>query len=364
MNSIRGVLLAAGKSTRFGNHFNKLLTPLCGLPLVTHIATLLEKLHIPVTTVVGHLKEHVMATLNVHTTNATFVTQAEPLGTGHALLCSQEYWDSDHILVLNGDMPLITKELVEQLIQTHTNTNAAVSFVSAYPDTKDHAYGRVMVDNDNVEIIEAKDFKGDRTIAYPINAGIYIFKRTFLEQYATELQPNNAQKQLYITDLIGIASAHKLGCNVIDAEYATVHGVNTLSEFAKATEILRLRIIEYWLNHGVLIEDPSTTWIDATVTIGEGTKIASGAHLRGTTTVGQQCDIAQYCIINNSTLHDMVQIQAHAIIEHSTIHARTIIKPLSHLAHETILNTEPAMNKNADIHPVSVSTDITVKQIL
>ncbi len=364
MNSIRGVLLAAGKSTRFGNHFNKLLTPLCGIPLVAHIATLLEQLHIPVTTVVGHLKEQVIEAINSHTKNATFVTQQEPLGTGHALLCSKEHWDSDHILVLNGDMPLITKELVEQLIQTHTNTNAAVSFVVAYPDTQNHAYGRVIIENNAVEIVEAKDFKGDRTIAYSINAGIYIFKRTFLEQHATELQPNNAQKQLYITDLIGIASTHKLGCNVIHADYATVHGVNTLSEFTKATEIMRLRIIEQWLNCGVLVEDPSTTWIDATVIIGEGSKIASGVHLRGNTTVGQQCTIAQYCIINNATLYDMVQIQAHSIVEHSTIHARATIKPFSHSTHETILSTETAINNDTNIHTVGLNTDITIKQIL
>lgn len=364
MNSIRGVLLAAGKSTRFGNHFNKLLTPLCGIPLVAHIAILLESLHIPLTTVVGHLKEQVIATLNAHTTNATFVTQDEPLGTGHALLCSTPYWNSDHILVLNGDMPLITKELVEELIHTHTNTNAAVSFVAAYPDRKEHAYGRVIIENETINIVEAKDFKGDHTIAYPINAGIYIFKRSFLEEYAAELQPNNAQKQLYITDLIGIASKHRLGCNVIHTDYPTVHGVNTLSEFTKATETLRLRIIESWLNRGVLIEDPSTTWIDATVSIGEGTKIASGVHLRGTTTIGELCDIAQYCIIKDSILHEMVHVQAHSIIEQSTIHAHTTIKPFSHSAHETLMHANSGIDNGTSIPHVGLNTDITIKQIL
>lgn len=329
MISIRAIVLAAGKSTRFGIYFNKLLIPLCGKPLVTHITDLLSACAISTTVVVGHLKEEVIAALSVRTPQVTFVTQEEPLGTGHALLCSTRHWDSDHILVLNGDMPLITKELVDQLIQAHIATDAAVSFVMAYPDTLQHAYGRVIINGESVEIIENKDFTGDRSATYPINAGIYLFKRSFLEMHAAELQPNNAQKQLYITDLIGIASREKLGCNPVLADYALVRGVNTLAEFVTVTAVMRERIIMHWLNAGVLIEDPATTWIDASVAVGEGTRIASGVHLRGTTTIGSRVVIEPYAIISDSMIHDMVTVRSHSVIHQSIIPAQTSVGPFA-----------------------------------
>ena len=344
MNSIRGIVLAAGKSTRFGMHFNKLLTPLCGIPLVTHITDLLHASALPITVVVGHLKEQVSATISARTPHATFVTQEEPFGTGHALLCSAPYWDSEHILVLNGDMPLITQELVEQLIQTHLATGAAATFVMANPDTLAHAYGRVIIEGKRVEIVENKDFKGDRTIAYSINAGIYIFKRTFLEEYATALQPDNAQKQLYITDLIGIASREQLGCNPVLADYALVHGVNTLAEFVVANQAMRERINMRWLNAGVLIEDPATTWIDLTVTLGAGTRIGAGVQLRGATMVGTQVTIEPYSIIENATIHDAALVRSHSVIRESTLAAHAIVGPFAHMQLNkiTVQNTLPS----------------------
>ena len=348
MISIRAIVLAAGKSTRFGLYFNKLLIPLCGKSLVTHITDLLHACAISTTVVVGHLKEEVIAAITARTPEATFVTQEEPLGTGHALLCSTRHWDRDHILVLNGDMPLITKELIDQLIQAHTTTDAAVSFVMAIPDTLNHAYGRVIINGESVAIIENKDFTGDRSVTYPINAGIYLFKRTFLETYAAELQPNNAQKQLYITDLIGIASREKLGCNPVLADYALVRGVNTLAEFATVTAVMRERITMRWLNAGVLIEDPVTTWIDASVTIGEGTRIASGVHLRGNTQVGSRVIIEPYAIIHDSTLHDMVTIQSHSVIEQSIVPAHTVVVPFAHMQLNKI--TIPTNNSPSSVY--------------
>lgn len=353
MQSIRGIVLAAGKSTRFGTHFNKLLTPLCGIPLVAHITDLLQKLHIPTTIVVGHLKEQVTATITERTPDATFVTQEQSLGTGHALLCSTPHWDSDHILVLNGDMPLITNILIEELITTHTTTDAAISFVMAYPDTQQHAYGRVIIEQSQMHIVEAKDFTGDRTIVYPINAGIYLFKKSFLQNYATELQPNNAQKQLYITDLIGIASREKFGCNPLIADYNTVRGVNTLAEFTHATQVMRERIIDHWLNAGVLIEDPATTWIDVSVTIGDGTRIASGVHLRGTTQIGTRCIIEQYSIIEDSTLHDMVTVRSHSVIHTGILTSGTIVGPFAQIHDETVFgpftHISPADQKTSQL---------------
>ncbi len=363
MNSVRGVVLAAGKSTRFGNYFNKLLTPLCGTPLITHTTQLLQLLNIPTTVVIGHLKEQVAAAITAHNPNATFAIQEEALGTGHALLCSTAYWDTEHILVLNGDMPLVTADLIETLIAEHTKHESAVSFVMAYPDTLNHAYGRVIIDDAGTHIVEAKDFKGDATKEYPINAGIYIFKRSFLEQYAEDLKPNNAQKQLYITDLIGIASAQKLCVNTVLYDYTTIRGVNTLAEFTRAADIMRDRIAQHWLASGVLVEDPTTIWIDAMVKIGAGTRIASGVHLRGATTIGTQSIIEPYSIIENCTIHDMVTVQSHSVIKNSTIHAHASVGPFAHIHHETVIGTQSVVGNFVEVKNTIIGTNTKAKHL-
>jgi bifunctional UDP-N-acetylglucosamine pyrophosphorylase/glucosamine-1-phosphate N-acetyltransferase len=333
MQAVHAVVLAAGKSTRFGAVFNKLLMPLCGKPLVTYITDLLTMLNIGTIVVVGHLREAVIETITTHSSRAvSFVLQSEPRGTGHALLCSKEQWHAEHILVLNGDMPLITADLITQLYAVHIHNNAAVSFVAAYSDTTAHAYGRVLHDGTTIRIVEARDFTGDPTISYPINAGIYIFKRSFLEKYAQELAPHNAQQQLYITDLVEIASNNGLGVHYIVVEYDLVRGVNTLAEFAIASTKLYHRTCLQWLAHGVFIEDPATIRIDTMVTIGAGTHIAPGVLLRGTTHIGEHTHIDAYSVIENSIVSDYATILPHSVITNSHVASRITVGPFAHLS--------------------------------
>lgn len=364
MNSIQAIVLAAGKSTRFGEFFNKLLIPLCGKPLITYVTDILHIHSIPTTVVVGHLKEKVIATITEHNaTEVTFVTQEEALGTGHALLCSKEYWNKNNILVLNGDMPLITPDLITELIATHTKSDAAVTFVTAIPDTTQHAYGRVIINNGTIQIVEARDFKGDTSLAYPINAGIYLFKRSFLEQHAQELQPNNAQKQLYITDLIGIASTYNHGVMTVSCAYDLVRGVNTLAEFTAVCNSMRTKTALLWLAQGVLIEDPTNTWIDTTAYIGTGTRISSGVHIRGTTHIGTHCTLNAYSVIENSIVGDSVTLLSHSIISNSTIGAHTHIGPFAHIHSATIIDQKTVIGNFVEIKKSNIGSETKAKHL-
>ncbi len=238
-----------------------------------------------------------------------------------------------------------------------------MSFVITYPDTLTHTYGRVIVDGTHTQIVEAKDFMGDCTKAYPINAGIYIFKRTFLEQYATNLTPNNAQKQLYVTDLIGIASTQKLGVNTLLYEYETVRGVNTLAEFVTTSQIMRNRIIAHWLTAGVLIEDPSTTWIDRQVQIGEGSRIYSGVQLRGNSIVGSKTVIEPYSIIEACMLHDTVTVRSHSVLKESVIHAGAQVGPFAHIHHNTVVGTESVIGNFVETTRTTIGTKSKAKHL-
>ena len=364
MSSIQAIVLAAGKSTRFGEFFNKLLIPLSGKPLITHVTDILQVHNIASTIVVGHLKEKIIAALRTREhAHITFAVQAEALGTGHALICSKELWEKDNILVLNGDMPLITADLITTLVAQHIQSNVAVTFVTARPIATSHAYGRVINNSMSIHIVEAKDFNGDTTYAYPINAGIYLFKKTFLEQYTTQLKPNNAQHQLYITDLIGIASSYELGVNTVECAYDIVHGVNTLSEFIAVREIIQARVASQWLERGVLIEDPQNTFIDTTVQIGIGTRIQSGVHIRGTTIIGSHCIINSYVIIEDSIIEDTVTILSHSVIHTSIINSYTHVGPFAHIHNHSTINEKSYIGNFVEIKKSSIGRETKAKHL-
>jgi len=331
MNEIQAVVLAAGKSTRFGTHFNKLLMPLYGKPLITHITDIVRQCGMDTTVVLGHLREQVMQAITHRIPTVSYAYQEEQRGTGHALLCSRSSWHCDNILVLNGDMPLLTVALIEEMIAQHKNSDAAVTFVVAYPNTTRHAYGRVLTDNEFVRIVEAKDFTGDMNYNYPINAGIYLFKRSFLETHIDELQTQNAQKQLYVTDLIGIASGLNFGVTLVESSYDIVRGVNTMAEFVAVQHAMHERIMLQWLERGVYIEDCASTWIDSTVEIGAGTRIAPGVQLRGATVIGSQCVLSPYVVIEESKLGDRVVVHPYSVIRETHVADGTVVGPFVHL---------------------------------
>lgn len=232
MQNIYAVVLAAGRSKRFLGPTSKLLTPLCGRPVLLYCLQLLESLNLPKSFVLGHEAEKVQTLIEQHAQQpASFDLQTEQLGTGHAVACSQQSWQGSQILVLNADMPLVTPELIDKLVTSHVSTRATASFV-AFEATDPGSYGRVIQSHDSVQIIEAKDCSDTEKQARLVNAGIYLFERKFLENYINKLENKNASREFYLTDLIGIASNQNLKINVIKAPEKILLGINTLEDFA------------------------------------------------------------------------------------------------------------------------------------
>jgi bifunctional UDP-N-acetylglucosamine pyrophosphorylase/glucosamine-1-phosphate N-acetyltransferase len=309
------IVLAAGSSRRFGTENNKLVTPLSGVPLIVHSMRVLQQMHIPTTVVVGHQREQLQegfAAWNIEP--HSFAIQDKQRGTGHAVACSRIYWIADSILVINGDMPLITQQTITTLYEKHCTHHAIVSFVAAVPDTLMHEYGRVVHTHEGVQIVEAKDFVGAITDVCPINAGLYLFDRNFLEQSIDSLDTNNASNELYLTGLVGMASKQGHCVLVHETPFDEVRGVNTPIEFAKVQSLLRKNIIEYWMHHGVLCSMPETINIDVDVFIGQGTILHAGVQLRGRTIIGKGCVIDAYTIIEHGVIRDHAYIKPHSVI--------------------------------------------------
>lgn len=241
LSNVCAVVLAAGQSKRFLSKTSKLLTKICGKEMISFPLSLLESLDIKKTFVLGHEREQVSTLISKKAKHSTsFVYQNEQLGTGHALACSRKKWCRNSVLALNGDMPLVTSNLVKKLITEHKQKAAAISFV-AFKATDPGQYGRVFCADGKVEIVEWKDCSDEQRTNNLVNAGLYIFAKDFLEQSIDELSDKNASAEFYLTDLVAIASSKDLTVNVVEAPEAECLGVNTVEELEAAEAALKAR---------------------------------------------------------------------------------------------------------------------------
>lgn len=337
LNSFQAIILAAGKSSRFNTNLSKLSFTLCGKEMIVYPIELLNSINIPITLVLGHQKEIILNILNKNSLNIPWIEQKEQLGTGHALGSTAQNWTAENILVMNGDMPLINQEIINNLIEVHIASNASVTFITAHnSDPSITGYGRVIKDNTLTEIVESKDFKGDPSTNCCINAGIYLFKRKFLENNLTKLKTNSSG-EIYITDLIKLASQNKEKVETISAQFDYVRGINTLKELWVAEQIKRSEIINAWMNNGVHFLSPQSVHIDCDVAIGQNSFIGAGVQLFKGTRIGKNCKVDAFSLISNSTIHNSVVINPHSIISDSEVLDNAQIGPFAHIKNQSII---------------------------
>lgn len=366
---LQAIILAAGKSTRFNTNKTKLLEPICGQPMVLYPINMLASLDIPITMVIGYQKEELKNRLSTATPLALhYVEQEYPGGTGHAILSSRTHWEQPHLLIMNGDMPLVTKDIIQDLIQKHTDTHAAISFVTAH-DTGNvtSGYGRV-IETDRgqkkqIEIVEARDFTGDPTTDYCINAGIYLVSTQFLEQYLPTLTPNTITNELYFTDLIKMASDAGLTVSTLSAPFDSIRGVNTLQELWAVEQIKRAELIKHWMHHGVRFSMPHTVHMDLDVTIGSGSVIDANVHLTGTTSIGTNCIVHPFSTLHNVSLGNNVTIYAHCVLSDSQIHANALVGPFAHVRTQSTLHERSVIGNFVEVKQSSVGEHSKAKHL-
>ncbi|QQR53869.1 bifunctional UDP-N-acetylglucosamine diphosphorylase/glucosamine-1-phosphate N-acetyltransferase GlmU [bacterium] len=338
-HSMQAIILAAGKSQRFKRELSKLLEPLCGRPLITYQASLFANMNIETTFVVGYQKEAVeKAIIQAKVRHAQFVVQAEQKGTGHALACTEKLWKKDHILVCNGDMPLITPTIIENLYKKHIENNATVSIVTAHDAFQAEGYGRVIKKDHGVRIIETKDTHLDPQEFCCVNAGIYLFEKAFLQNVISTLPQNQISGEYYITELVNSATELQHKVITIDAPFDSIRGVNTLEQLWAVEQIKRSELIRMHMNNGVRFLMPQTTHVDANVIIGQGCTIATGVQLTGMTSIETNCTVGPFATIHESTIEHDVTIKAHSVIEQCHVKQYAKVGPFAYLRDETIID--------------------------
>ena len=327
----RAVVLAAGKATRFKTKKSKLLFNICGQAMILYPLRALEQLDIPISLVLGYQAGAVQNEVeHAHVKNVSYVMQEQQLGTAHAVACTQSTWDKENILILYGDMPLITKELISQLIADHRARNSTITFFTSYV-IDPTGYGRVIEHEGKIKIVEENDCTDEQRNINRINAGVYVMKRAFLDEYLGYITKSSVTGELYLPALISLACDAGLPVHAISVPYDNVRGVNTLQELWGVEQIKRSESIKYWMARGVRFELAQSIHIDMNVEIGAGSFIGTGVHLLGNTKVGEECFVGAFTIIEETVIGDSTTIHSHSVIQDSTIGDGAHIGPFARL---------------------------------
>jgi bifunctional UDP-N-acetylglucosamine pyrophosphorylase / glucosamine-1-phosphate N-acetyltransferase len=340
MTDLHIAILAAGKGTRMKSARPKVLHHVAGRPMVDYVMRAAQSLSPRTTTVVvGHMKELLRQGLERYP-GLSFVTQEPQLGTGHALLQTAPVLEgqSGFVLLLSGDVPLLKRHTLASLVKKHEDTNAAATVLTAMVD-QPYGYGRIVRVKGRISrVVEERDASPAQRKVREINSGVYVFALAPLFEALRGLATANAQGEYYLTDLISTYRRRRRSVETVLVEDPNeIRGINSRSELAEASRIVRQKKNEELMAAGVTIEDPATTYIDDDVVIGADTVIHPGVHLEGKTQIGQACEIHAGVRIINSVLDDRVTVQNFCVINGGRLGAGVTIGPFAHVRPDTEL---------------------------
>jgi bifunctional UDP-N-acetylglucosamine pyrophosphorylase/glucosamine-1-phosphate N-acetyltransferase len=313
MSSLSILVLAAGAGTRMKSALPKVLHPILGKPLLEYVLSAASALRPKAMGVILGVGRHqVQAALEKSGhKNLTYIVQRQPKGSGHAVIQALPWLRKQKgaLLVVYGDTPLLTSETLKQLAGAHATSKNAATFLAM--DVADPTgYGRMVMHGNNLDrIVEHKDASEAEKRITRVNSGVACWDIQKLVSVLPKLKPNNAKREYYLTDCVELLRAQGYPVGVITASDAgETQGINNRAELAQAAAVSRKRILDHWMREGVTVIDPATTYIDADVTIGPDTRIGPGTVITGPTTIGSNCEILPYCVIEKSVVKDGVKI--------------------------------------------------------
>jgi bifunctional UDP-N-acetylglucosamine pyrophosphorylase / glucosamine-1-phosphate N-acetyltransferase len=342
------VVMAAGLGKRMHSKQTKVLHPVAGQEMVLYSVGL--GLHVAgdrVAVVVGHQAELVRQVIVRATSGKSgnspvaIVIQQEQLGTGHAVLQSRSVFAvgkrgaPSRYLILNGDTPLLQEKTVLELLRIHEAERATVTILTAVLADAS-GYGRVVrahsTERGVSRIVEDRDANAEEQAIHEINVGTYVVDGEFLFSALEKLDPSNAQGEYYLTEIIRLATeqGRRVAAMVLDNPDEGL-GVNSRRQLAEAEQVVRQQIRNRWLDAGVTMINPASTWIDASVTIGRDTVLYPNVMLEGTTVIGENCVLRSSIRLTDCIVGNGVEILDHCVCADSHIEDDARVGPFVHL---------------------------------
>ena len=341
---IHVVVLAAGKGTRMKSEVPKVLHKISGFSLLEHVLRCANALDpASITVVVGHGADQVRRSVSLP--NLQFVDQTQQLGTGHALLQTAPVLRDKQgtVILLSGDVPMLKASTLQSLMATHNDANAACTVITAMMP-KPFGYGRIVRSKGAItKIVEERDASPAQKAITEINSGIYAFDLDGLFDALESIGSANAQGEYYLPDLVAIFRKKKRAVTTWTVRDAgEIRGINSRSELAEVSRMVRQQKNEELMAAGVTLVDPATVYADADVTIGADTVVHPFVMLEGSTKIGAACEINAGVRIVNSTIGDRVTIRNHTVITDAVIASGAVLGPFAHV--------RPGSNVGEDAH--------------
>ena len=350
---LAAVVMAAGLGKRMQSKHAKVLHPVAGRPMVLYSVDLaLRVAGHQIAVVVGHQADRVSEVIKQATAGRnghvplSIVEQRELLGTGHAVLQTRPVFVESgrsmpaQLIILNGDTPLLRESTLRELLEVHRRQEAAVTILTAVLEDAS-GYGRVVrpsSDDYVSRIVEDRDADAAVKAIHEINVGTYIVDGDFLFSALEQLQPTNAQGELYLTDIVQTAVEQGRRVAAVRLEDPNEGlGVNTRRQLAEAEQVVRRQIRSRWLDAGVHMVDPESTWIDAGVTIGKDSVLYPNVMLEGSTVIGEDSIVRSGTRITDCIVGNRVEILDHCVFRDSRIEDDATLGPFTHLRPQVLV---------------------------
>lgn len=358
------IILAAGKGTRMKSKLPKVLHKACGKEMINLVIDTIKSTGIEnINLVIGYGAEQVKE--STKSRNVTYSLQEEQLGTGHAVMCCNEFLKGKKgtVAIFVGDGLLITEEMVEKLFKFHEDGEYKATIITSVLENPSK-YGRI-IRNEKSEvekIVEFKDCTKEEAKVKEVNSGMYCFDIEALLDNLNKLSNNNAQNEYYLTDIIEIFKNKKFKIGAFEVPVEETTAVNSRVELSMAEVILRKRINKKHMKNGVTIIDPSTTYIGTDVEIGSDTIIYPGNVLEGKTIIKEGCMLYPNSRIKDSVVEAGVTIQSSVILE-SHIGQNTTVGPFAYIRPDSNIGKNARIGDFVEIKKSTIGDNTKVSHL-
>jgi bifunctional UDP-N-acetylglucosamine pyrophosphorylase/glucosamine-1-phosphate N-acetyltransferase len=367
--SVIGLILAAGKGTRFKSEKPKVIHSLLGKPMVYFPYEALVKGLNPlkVGIIVGHRKKLVKEALK-DLPKVEFFEQENPKGgTADAVLSAEDFLKEhlqDYVVILNGDSPLIKAETLKRGFEKLKENNLKGLIFTTFLDNPT-GYGRILRDEKGYvkAIVEEKDATDEERKIKEINGGFYIFSVKHLLEALREIEPSPVSGELYLTDVIKVFYSKGWEIDTYQTDAEELLGVNDRVQFSKVEKLLLRRKIESLQREGVTIRLPETVYIDWDVRIGKDTEIEPHVVIKGNTRIGESCFIGAGSIIENSILEDNVKVLPYSYISDSILKRDSVAGHYARIRNESVIEPKAEIGNFVEVKKSTIGEGTKAKHL-
>ncbi|MBQ8651319.1 MAG: bifunctional UDP-N-acetylglucosamine diphosphorylase/glucosamine-1-phosphate N-acetyltransferase GlmU [Alphaproteobacteria bacterium] len=316
--SIDFIILAAGKGTRMKSQTPKVLHEIAGKPIVEYIVDVFNEIKTSDEKIITVVNNEIEYSNSI--SSAIKVIQKNQLGTADAVLSALPYVTAEYVVISCGDMPLITKDHLSELL----NSNADATIIAAVlPDDKLHMpYGRIITDNDSKfsKIVEFKDSTEQERNSKLFNTGVYKIRTDTLKQYINKIQKNSLSGEFYLTDIFEILQTHKYCIEIIKSnDYQVFHGINTMIDLSYAEQVMQDRLRNKFMLQGVKMNDPKTVCLSYDTEIESNVQIEQNVILKEGVKIKNGAKILAFSYLENCTIEESAEIGPFARVRGNTV---------------------------------------------